>query len=86
VRSERNCSSRRGFLHQDFYRQFISLAGEIGLATSPLIVWRGMRGRAAIAIGLLTAAVFCGAAAAPADNAEPGPGQDWGRISVVEGL
>jgi predicted cupin superfamily sugar epimerase len=29
-----------------------------------------MRGRAAIAIGLLTAAVICGAAAAPVDNAE----------------
>jgi uncharacterized protein len=30
-----------------------------------------MRGRAAIAIGLLIAAVFCGAAAAPVDNAKP---------------
>jgi len=35
-----------------------------------LVLWRGMSGRVAIAIGLLTVAVFCGAAAAPTHDAK----------------
>jgi uncharacterized protein len=57
-RSERKSGFCRSFFHQDFYRQFISVAGE------------GRRICLTIAIGLLCVAAFCEAAAVPSANAD----------------